>query len=97
MKALHLSEDVLPLGDFKAHASSVLRQLKNSQRPVVITQNGRPAAVLITPEEFDSFHERKRFMAAVQEGLSDSEAGRVLEDEEVERLLDAEFGSLKDE
>jgi prevent-host-death family protein len=97
MKPLQLSEDILPIGEFKTHASRVLRKLQESQRPVVITQNGRPAAVLITPEEFDSFHERKRFMAAVQEGLSDSEAGRVLEDEEVERLLDAEFGSLKDE
>jgi prevent-host-death family protein len=92
MKALHLSEDVLPLGDFKTHASSVLRRLKDSQRPVVITQNGRPAAVLITPEEFDRMHERDSFLAAVREGLADAEAGRLVEDAEVERMLLAEFG-----
>ncbi|MEA2601393.1 MAG: hypothetical protein QOF89_2385 [Acidobacteriota bacterium] len=34
-------------------------------------------------------------MAAVREGLADSEAGRVLEDEEVTRLLDERFGPLK--
>jgi prevent-host-death family protein len=92
MKALHLSEDVLPLGDFKTHASRVLRQLKDSQRPVVITQNGRPAAVLITPEEFDRMHERESFLAAVREGLADAEAGRLVEDDEVERILGEEFG-----
>jgi hypothetical protein len=37
---------------------------------------------------------RARFMAAIQEGMEDSEAGRLLEDEEVERLLDEEFGPL---
>lgn len=95
MKPVLLSEDVLPLGEFKTQASRVMRRLKESQRPVVITQNGRPAAVLITPEDFDQLRERDRFMAAVQEGLADAEAGRLLEDDEVERLLDEEFGSLK--
>jgi len=95
MKPLQLSEDILPIGEFKTHASRVLRKMQESQRPVVITQNGRPAAVLITPEEFDAFHERERFMAAVREGLADIEAGRLLDPEEVRRQLDAEFGPLE--
>ena len=96
MKQSLLTEDVLPIGEFKTQASRVLRKLKESQRPVIITQNGRPAAVLITPAEFDQMRERERFMAAIKEGLADSEAGRVLEDDEVERLMDEEFGSLKE-
>jgi prevent-host-death family protein len=95
MKAMPLSEDVLPLGDFKTHASRVLRQLKDSQRPVVITQNGRPAAVLITPEEFDRMQERETFLLAVHEGLDDANAGRLVEDQEVERILEEEFGLLE--
>jgi len=95
MKPVLLSEDVLPIGEFKTQASRVLRKLRQSQRPVVITQNGKPAAVLITPEEFDQMRERDRFVAAVREGLADSKAGRVLEDDEVERTLDERFGSLK--
>jgi len=95
MKPLQLAEDILPLGDFKTHASRVLRQLKDSKRPVVITQNGRPAAVLITPEEFDRMHEHESFLAAIREGLADAEAGRLVEDEEVERILDEEFGPLE--
>jgi antitoxin YefM len=97
MKPLQLSEDILPIGEFKTHASQVLRKLRESQRPVVITQNGRPAAVLITPEEFDALHYQERVREAIMEGLADSEAGRVFEDEEVKRLLDKEFGSLDQE
>jgi prevent-host-death family protein len=92
MKPLQLSEDVLPIGELKSHASRVLRKLNDSQRPVVITQNGRPAAVLITPDEFDRLRERDRFVAAVREGLAEAEAGLLLEDEEVERAIDEEFG-----
>lgn len=94
MKPLHLSEDIVPLGEFETQASDVLRKLKDSHRPVVITQNGRPAAVLITPEDFDRIRERERFMAAVQEGLADAEAGRLLSSEDVDRELDQEFGPL---
>lgn len=94
MKPLHLSEDVVPIGELKTHPSRVLKRLRTSQRPVVITEHGKPAAVLITPEEFDQMRERERFMAAVQDGLADAEAGRVIDDQELTRLLDEEFGPL---
>jgi prevent-host-death family protein len=97
MKPLQLTEDILPIGEFKAQASRVLRQLRSSQRPVVITQNGRPAAVLITPEEFDRIREHERFMSAVREGLADAEAGRLVDDEELDSYFDERFGPLRPE
>lgn len=58
MKQIHISEDIVPLGEFKSQASKLLRQLRETGRPVIITQNGRPSAVMITPEEFDRLIER---------------------------------------
>ena len=92
MKPLQVSEDILPIGQFKTQASQVLRKLREAQRPIIITQNGKPTAVLITPEEFDRLHERDRFLEAVREGLADSEAGRVVEDKVLTRELDAALG-----
>jgi predicted transcriptional regulator len=48
-----------------------------------ITQDGRAAAVLITPEQYDRMHEREEFLAAVDEGLADVAAGRVHEDDDI--------------
>ena len=90
MKPVQIAEDIVPLADFKARASRLFRQLRREQRPVIITQNGKPAAVLITPEELDRIQERERFIEAVREGLADSEAGRLIDDSE----LDAELGPL---
>ncbi|QRK10851.1 type II toxin-antitoxin system Phd/YefM family antitoxin [Archangium violaceum] len=53
MRPLHIPEDLLPIADFKARASEVVRRLREHRRPVVITQSGNPAAVLLSPEEFD--------------------------------------------
>jgi predicted transcriptional regulator len=38
--------------------------------------------------------EKERFLAAVRDGLADSEAGRVISDEELGRDLDEALGAL---
>ncbi len=94
MKPLQVSSDILAIGDFKARASQVIRQLRDSQRPIVITQNGKPAAVLITPEAYDRFTAHQLFTRAVNQGLDDVAAGRVMDDEDLTAVLDREFGPL---
>ncbi len=95
MKPFSTADDIVPLNDFKARASQLFRQLREGQRPLIITQNGKPAAVLISPEEFDRIRERDRFADAVSAGLADSAADRLVDDEELGAELDAEFGSLE--
>lgn len=77
MKALRIAEDIVPVSEFKAQAAELLRRLSTSGQPLVITQNGKAAAVLLSPALFDQLSERARFVEAVQEGLADSEGGRV--------------------
>ncbi len=95
MKDLLVSEDIIPIGEFKKQASSLFRRVKDSQRPILITQNGSPVSVIISPEEYDEIRERARFIAAVEAGLADADAGRVLSSEEVDKELDRAFGPLK--
>ena len=95
MKPFNTAEDIVPLNDFKARASQLFRQLREGQRPLIITQNGKPAAVLISPEEFDRIRERDRFTEAVSAGLADSAADRLVDDDELGAELDAEFGPLE--
>ena len=90
-----MAEDIVPLADFKSRTSQLLRKMREDQRPLVITQNGKPAAVLITPEDFDRIRERERFVEAVSAGLADSAAGRLIDDEELDMTLDKELGPLK--
>ena len=94
MRELQISEDILPVGEFKTKVSRVLRRLQATRRPFVITQNGKPAAVLLAPEEFDRLNEHARFIEALDEGLADSAAGRVVEDGELARELDETFGTV---
>jgi PHD/YefM family antitoxin component YafN of YafNO toxin-antitoxin module len=81
-------------GSLKAHLSEKIRGLGASGRPLVVTQNGKAAAVMLAPEEFDGLTTQARFVTAVQQGLDDLDAGRVVSHHEVGDQLDARFGAL---
>ena len=94
MKPLQIAEDIVPIAEFKAHVSEVVRGLRERGRPLVITQNGKPAAVLLSPEEFDALIDQARVVAAVQQGLAEAEAGQLISDEQLGHELDQELGPL---
>lgn len=47
MSVLRPSQDVRPVTEFRANASAFLDQLHQTRRPVILTQHGRCAAVLL--------------------------------------------------
>jgi antitoxin YefM len=87
MKPLSVAEGIVPLGEFKAKASAYLKVLKARSSPLVITQNGRPAAVMMAPEDYDRLQERQQYLEAVAAGLSDSLAGRTIDHARVAEWL----------
>lgn len=77
MRAVRVSEDIVPVSDFKAQAAEWLKRIAETGQPLVITQNGKAAGVLLSPSQFDALCERARFVSAVDAGLADSNTGRV--------------------
>ena len=95
MKPIGVSNDIVPIARFKARASEIVRTLRSRGRPMVITQNGKPAAVLLSPEDFDHLSYGERLRDAIREGLADVEAGRVIGDDELDEILDTELGKRR--
>ncbi len=89
------SKNIVPVSDFKALASDWLRRVAASGQPLVITQHGKAAGVLLSPEAFDQLMEQTRFLGAVQEGLTQAAAGDVLSTEEVFDRLEQNISSVE--
>lgn len=90
MKPVQIAKDIVPLAEFKAQSASWLERVRASGQPVVITQNGKPAAVMISPEEFDRFqHQSSEFVKSeIRDGEADIAAGRVMESKEARSFLE---------
>jgi prevent-host-death family protein len=89
------AEDIIPIAELKANMSEIVRGLDARPRPLVITLNGKPAAVVMSPREYDLLAYRKRFLEAVYEGLADTEAGQTYDGEEVVAELMTELKPKK--
>jgi len=89
MREVQIADGIVPLGEFKAQAAKLLKRVGESGKPMVITQNGRPAGVLVSPKEYDRIVERQHFLESIAAGLADAEAGRVIDTAELRKRLQA--------
>lgn len=84
---LNISTDIIPIGEFKAKMTKWLNIAQDTGHPLVITQNGKPAAVVLSPEEYDKLNYTKRFIQSVNRGLQDSESGDMLDTNQLRNEL----------
>ena len=50
---MDISTDIKPVSYLKSKATDLLKQINETRRPVIITQNGKPRAVLQDAESFE--------------------------------------------
>lgn len=77
MKTISIASDIIPVGEFKASLAKYLKEINSKKNSLIITQNGKPAGVLMSPAEFDELRENKLFIESISRGLTDSENGKV--------------------
>ena len=87
MRDINVSDGIVPIGEFKARAAQLLRGLSDTDEPLVITQNGRPAAVMMSPSAFEQLRRKQRLLEAVAAGVHDSESGALVDHEAVASWL----------
>jgi len=78
MKNILVANDIIPVGQFKSGLAKYLKEIQNKRNSLIITQNGKPAGVLMSPAEFDNLRQTKLFIDSISRGLLDSEKGEVL-------------------
>lgn len=83
MRHINISTDILPIGEFKTSMAKVFAEIKENHAHLVITQNGRAAGVLMSPEEYDNLRDSKLFTDSVVRGIKDADEGRVFTKKEV--------------
>lgn len=66
----------LSLSEAKAKLSGLVEDVERRDEEVIITRNGRPAAVLVSPDEYESWKETiailsdKQLMREIRSGLA---------------------------
>ena len=87
MKIMSVSNDIVPIGKFKTSLSKWFKSVKNTGHPLIITQNGKPAGVLLSPSEYDELVYKRAFLDSISRGIADAESGRICDSEELKAKL----------
>jgi len=77
---LDITKDIQSLTTFRRQSSQFLKQLKKSKRPVVLTVNGKAAAILQDAEAYQRLLDiaaRADEEEAIRQGLEDVKKGRT--------------------
>ena len=63
---MKLARDIMSLSTFKRDSNKVMRQMKKTKQPVVLTVNGKAAVVVQDAESYQSLLELKERAEAVE-------------------------------
>jgi prevent-host-death family protein len=86
--------DIVPISDLRQDAAAVLKRVRGSRNPVIITQRGRASAVMLSMEAYEASERERAILQALARGDREIRAGKgsmldsVLRD--ADELLDEE-------
>src|ERR1700693_5267588 len=70
--------DIIPVTDLRQDAAAALKRAHQSRQPVVITQRGRAAAVLVSIEAFEHAEHERQILYLLAKGEREIAGGRGL-------------------
>ncbi len=75
MKRPRVNEDIRPMSEFRTGIASFLKHVRDTKRPLVITQHGKGVAVLLDAGEYEAMEEKIELLQDIQTSVSQIEAG----------------------
>ncbi|SDU40618.1 type II toxin-antitoxin system Phd/YefM family antitoxin [Desulfobacula phenolica] len=93
---MNITNDIKPVTYLKSKAADLLNQINETHRPVIITQNGEPRAVLQDPESYENMRNAIGILKALSQGESDIKNEKIKSQKEVFSEIESSLkGKLK--
>ncbi len=90
--AIDFESDIHPVTDFRANSAAMLEQVRQTGRPIILTQRGRSAAVVLDIRTYQALLEQIDELRDIARGVADADAGRVLGHDEARQAV---IGTLR--
>ena len=68
---MNITQDIKSVTYLKSRAADLLKQINETHRPVVITQNGEPKAILQDPKSYQNMRNAIGILKLISQGEDD--------------------------
>jgi prevent-host-death family protein len=90
-RRVNVHKDIKPVSEFRANAAELIEHVKNSGRPLVLTQRGHSAAVLLDVEEYERMVNEIELLSDVRTAIQQIDAGQGVSNSEAKAELRRRF------
>ena len=92
MQRSNLTQDIRPLSEFRANAAALIKQVQHTGRPLVLTQRGHSAAIVMDVGAYEELLEELELLRDVLAAEREMDAGDGTPHEEAKALLRSRLG-----
>jgi prevent-host-death family protein len=78
---MKIKEDIKPISYLKSRSAELLAQINETHRPVIITQNGEPRAVIQDTESYENMVQSLNLMKVLAHSEKDIQEGNTIKQE----------------
>jgi prevent-host-death family protein len=78
-----LSQDIKPISYLKAKTASVINDVNENQRTIIITQNGEAKAIVQDIKSYENLQNSLNLLKLIVQSENDIENNRTIEQEEM--------------
>ena len=87
MQRLRIDQDIRSMSEFRTGIASFIKQVHDTKRPLIITQHGKGAAVLLDVGEYEVMQEKLELLKDIQISVSQIENGEGVPHEEAKGMI----------
>lgn len=87
MLRMKLHADVEPLSAFRARTAQFIERIKQTHRPMLLTQNGIGSIVVMNAEDYDGLMEKIMLLEEVRDAEREIENGRTRSHKEAKKTV----------
>ena len=87
MQRLRIDQDIRSMSEFRTGIASFLKQVHDTKRPLVITQHGKSAAVLLDVGEYEDMQEKLELLKDIQISVNQIEDGEGVSHDNAREII----------
>ena len=92
---ISISKDIEPLSEFRKKSADFIKRLKKDKQPIILTQHGKSAAVLMDVTEYERFTRKMEMLEDLLEAKQQIEQGNFYSMDEARERIEKHLSKWK--
>ena len=92
---ISISKDIEPLSEFRKKSADFIKRLKKDKQPIVLTQHGKSAAVLMDVVEYERFSKKLDLLEDLLEAKQQVQQGETYTMKEAQDRINKHLSKWK--